>query len=332
MSTRELVFNGRQLSSSFSGGVVRYARELSQHLDVSRVLVPPNRMASGPLGHLWDQTVAPVQSRDAVLFSPANFGPLVHPRHVITIHDLSPIEHPEWFSAGYSRVFAQLVPSLARKATHVVTDSTFSKERLVEVTGVGDAKITVAGAGLSAAFREVEPSSGNGDVVVIGGRDPRKNVARVLEAWRLIEGSLPEHRLVVVGGARSGWVFGDSQPSDDDQLVNDLSDEQLAELMGEASLVVFCPFYEGFGLPALESMAVGTPLVASEIAPLVELAGDAAWFADPHSARSIADAMEAALSDEAEASRRVSLGQKLSINHTWEAVARNVQVVLEDVS
>lgn len=323
----QLVINGRHANTGFAGGVVRYTTEVARALDGAVIVSPPASMASGPVGHLWEQTVLPAKTRRDVLFSPANFGPLAHSRHVVTIHDLSPLDHPEWFAPSYVRLFSAIVPRLARRAQAVITDSEFSRSRIAEHCGV---ESTVAGVGVGSPFIDVPDQDRGQRVVVVGGRDPRKNVESILRSWPLVLEDLPGAEHILIGGSRSSWVFG-SEPEAAELPPNvvvydDVSDREMADLLSGAGAAVFCSLYEGFGLPVLEALATGTPVVCSDIAPLREFADGVATFVDPRSARSIARGVIATLNDpptSAETARDVAS------QHSWARVASNIQAVVD---
>lgn len=324
----KITANGRQVGSTYHGGVVRYAKEVITRLEPGAEVISPRRFGSGPVGHAWEQTVLPARTFGDVLYSPANFGPLLHRRHVVTIHDVSPLEHPEWFAPTYVRLFRTLVPRLARNAAAVVTDSEFSRRRIAALLGVDS---VVAGAGVSAAFLSSEHAGRRDDtVVVFGGADPRKNVRRVLECWPQVLEQRPEASLIVVGGSRSGWVFDSASEVDrafvEAEWRTDLSDVALAELLSSAGVAVFASLYEGFGLPALEALAAGAPLVCSDIPPLREFADGLAEFADPLSTQELSNAILRAF----EAGGHPSALDAAKA-HTWERVASIVSEVIGGV-
>lgn len=323
----DLVVNGRQASSGLAGGVARYTVELARQLTGGVTVHPRQGIASGPLGHLWEQTILPIRARGSVLFSPANFGPLWHRRHIVTIHDVSPLDHPEWFAPSYVKLFGALVPRLARNAAAVVTDSQFGRSRIAELLGV-DA--VVAGVGVGAPFIDAVERERNHSVVVVGGHDPRKNLRTVIAGWPLVIDEIPDAELIIVGGARSSWVFGEdaggAEEHDSVTTVFDVSDLELAERLSMAGAAVFCSLYEGFGLPVLEAMATGTPIVCSDIPPLREFADGAAEFVDPTSAESIASGIIKTLRGDPSsgADRRA-----MAAEHTWARVADTVRDVAD---
>lgn len=325
----DLVVNGRQASSGFAGGVARYTIELAQHLTGGVTLHPPHRLASGPLGHLWEQTVLPIRARRNILFSPANFGPLKHPKHIVTIHDVSPLDHPEWFAPSYVRLFSAMIPRLVNNAAAVITDSEFGRERISTVLGV---EAVVAGVGVAAPFIDATERQRDHSVVVVGGHDPRKNVSSVLRAWPLVTREIPDAELIIVGGSRSSWVFSENSEAsgtyDKVTTVSDVDDAELVELLSTAGAAVFCSLYEGFGLPVLEAMATGTPVVCSDIPPLREFADGVAEFVEPTSIESIASGIVKILGGD---STLGAQSRAMAAEYTWSRVAEVVLDVAEQL-
>jgi glycosyltransferase involved in cell wall biosynthesis len=325
----DLVINGRQASSGFAGGVSRYTVELAKQLTGGVTLHPPQRIASGPFGHFWEQAVLPVRARGNILFSPANFGPVKHPKHIVTIHDVSPIDHPEWFAPSYVKLFRAIIPRLARNAAVVATDSEFGRDRISEVLGV---EAMVAGVGVGAPFIDAIERQRNHSVVVVGGHDPRKNVDSVVRAWPLVTQEIPDAELIIVGSSRSSWVFSDasegSGPHDNVTTVSDVDDAELVELLSTAGAAVFCSLYEGFGLPVLEAMATGTPVVCSDIPPLHEFADGVAEFVEPTSIESIAYGIVKTLGGD---STLGAQSRAMAAEHTWSRVAEVVLDVAEQL-
>lgn len=289
-----VVVNLRCTAAGLAGGIPRYVTEVVGRLDGIRTVAPDSTIASGPVGHLWEQTVLPARlGRGETLWSPANFGPFVVRSQVLSIYDLSPIDHPEWFGDRYVQVFRNVVPRLAPRVRRVVTISPFSRERIIERLGVDPDRVVVAGPGVSDVFCP-DPTVGRGDdLLVISGPDPRKNLGRILAAWERVASRRPRSRLVVVSGARAKGVFAptiDRLPERVD-VVSDVSDAELADLYRRAAMVISVPLYEGFGLPAAEALGCCSPLVLSDIPAHQHARTHAAALVDPTDVDAIADAM-----------------------------------------
>ena len=205
------------------------------------------------------------------MVSPANFGPLLVRNQRLTIHDVAPLDHPEWFGRVARRVFALLVPRLARRVDELVTVSAFSSNRVAATCGVDPARIQVRPPDVAPCFVPAEADMARRDVVVLAGPDPRKNLDTALAAWSSVASTLSDHRCVVVTGRRNAGVFADAaEPAGErvDTLV-DPDDESLVRVLQRAAVAVFVSHYEGYGLPPLEAAACGAPVVVSDAVPSV---------------------------------------------------------------
>jgi len=170
MTDRQYALNARFVTQSLTG-IQRYCYELTMRLQNARLLAPSPALEAyegvqarvnvtgGYLGgHPWEQFVLPLAiSRRQALFSPAGCGPLAHVNQVLTIHDLAPLENPEWYSRGFALWYSHLVPTLARRVRCIVTVSEFCKQRIVELLRVDERKVTVAWEGASSTFPPAPP-------------------------------------------------------------------------------------------------------------------------------------------------------------------------------
>lgn len=301
----ELSVNARFLRRPITG-VERVAHEVLARLRRPvRRLEPPSVAASGLRGHLWEQTALPSKA-PGLLWSPCNTGPIRHRRHVVTIHDLAPLQHPEWFSRRFALTYRTLIPRLCRTAAAVVTVSDAVAADLGDL-GVGPDRLRVIGSGVDPRFRvptgeeitqmrirlllEDRPY-----LLVLGSTEPRKNLARVVDAWSRIDHG--DVRLVLAGAA-SASVFRSMEfrPESftDVTVLGRVDEELLPALLGGARACLSLSLYEGFGLPPIEALACGTPVLVSDIAAhratLGDLGPNAASFADPLDTEAIAAAM-----------------------------------------
>jgi glycosyltransferase involved in cell wall biosynthesis len=243
---------------------------------------------------------------------------------VVTVHDLAVLRHPELFgrwSRHYGRV---AIPRAVRAARLVIAVSRFSAGELVSLTGLEESKIRIVPNGVDPLFAS-EGARAEGDYVLsVGTLEPRKNLGRIAAAARLAGVELR-----VVGAP--GW--GKSGLDESDKGVRWLGEqprERLAELYRGARCLVYASLYEGFGLPVLEAMAAGTPVVTGRSGASEEVAGGAAVLVDPLEPESIAAGI-------GEAARRreelVALGLERAREFSWEASARaTAAVYLEAVS
>jgi glycosyltransferase involved in cell wall biosynthesis len=335
------VVNGRFLDRPVTG-VERYAREVALCLGAAvRVERAPDRLG-GTRGHLWEQCVLPSRlQRGELLWSPANTGPLAVREQVVTIHDTATIDHPEWFRGSFARYYRFLLPRLARRALQVITSSRFSRDRLVKVCGVPADRVTVIHPGVDPErFRPPTPQEVGAAraryalperyVLAVGSRSPRKNLTALMAAWELLRRRQPGLGLVIVGDPtptnRSDAIRTDGANV---RVLGRVTDGTLSAVYGGASVFAYPSLYEGFGLPVLEAMACGTPVVAAERGGLPEAVGDAGALCEPANAEEMARVLEGLVEDGEHRRRVVASGLQRARELTWERTAARVLGVLQ---
>ena len=335
------------LNARFHGqpatGMQRYALELSRRFPNYLDPLKPATAMRGVAGHLWEQIYLPAAVRGRLLWSPNNTGPLAVARQVCTIHDLIPLDHPEWFSRQFAHWYAWLLPRLAKQVRHIIAVSEFTKQRIVGLLGVPASGVTVIPNGVDARFTPREP--GQIDItrralgitspyylLTVGSVEPRKNLPRLLEAWRRVQSSvLPDVDLVVAGGPGNARVFGAVTFNNLPPRVHFtgyVADERLPDLYAGAAALLYPSLYEGFGLPPLEAMACGVPVMVSNGTSIREVVGDAAVFVDPLDEDSIADGILRVLSESGSESVLRKKGRERAQQFSWENTAQRTLEVL----
>jgi len=235
---------------------------------------------------------------------------------VVTIHDLALLRQPEAFPAWH-RTTGRLALRSAAAADAVVAVSEFTRREIVELLRVPGERIRVVPNGVEPVFAPQGPAAPGDYVLAVGTLEPRKNLARVVEAARLAGVELR-----VVGAA--GWG-GVAVPG----WVGRVPDGELASLYRGARCVVYASLYEGFGLPVLEAMASGTPVVTSRGGATEEIAGGAAVLVDPLDPESIAAGIAGALERRAQL---VPLGLERARGFTWVAAADAVETLWRELA
>jgi glycosyltransferase involved in cell wall biosynthesis len=281
-------------------------------------------------GQGWEQAVLPARARGArALLSPANLAPLaLGRRNVVVIHDAAALRHPEWYGRAYVAWQRALLPRLARSAGRVITVSEFSKGEVVEVLGAPPERVVVVPNGVGERFG---PDAGADAtraalglakpyVLAVGTRIARKNLAALSTA----AGALAQRgvELVTAGSARA------YMRDEGDTAVRALGyvpEQHLPGLYAGASALVMPSLYEGFGLPCLEAMASGTPVVAADRAALPEVCGGAALLFDPDDPDAVTDALRRALDDP---EPLVARGRERARGFSWERTARGVDAAV----
>lgn len=342
--------NARFLTQELTG-VQRFAFELSKQLaqkkDLELVFVAPRNILHTELadelnvqiigkasGHFWEQLELPrflSRRSNPLLLCLANTAPLHYTNKVVTVHDLAFLHNPLWFSWKFRLFYNFLIPRIVQNAKHVITVSEFSKSEISQRLGVPVNKISVIYNAVDSRFAILnnQPKQPEKQYILsVGSIDPRKNLKSVLEAHRLLHDlCIP---LKVAGG--SSKIFNDLEITENlknVQFLGRVSDDQLIQLYREATVFVYPSLYEGFGLPPVEAMKSGVPVVTSDIPVLREVCQDAALYVDPKNSVAVSQAVRSLLTDEHLYDKMIVAGQKVSASYKWETSANKLVSVLK---
>ena len=274
--TREIVVNGRFLSRQVTG-VERYGREIMSLIG-SRCRVEKTR-ANGLAGHMWEQFILPTRLNSrSVLWSPANSGPLMIRNQVLTIHDLSPLEHPEWFQKRFAGWYRLFLPILARCVHTVIVPSTYVQRKVMKRFNITNVAVVPNGVNTSHFCPHAQQDMlqlPERFILFVGSLQPRKNLSMLLDAWNEIRDDYAGLWLLVAGDAGSVYNKIELRANERVQFLGYVTEDILPGLYANATLLVLPSFDEGFGLPVLEAMACGTPVIASNGGALPEVVGNA---------------------------------------------------------
>ena len=348
-----LYINGRFLTQRVTG-VQRYAHEVLLALDALlaedpervefalEVLAPEGTVfpalrairtrAVGPFGgNLWEQVTLPSFVGQAPLFSFSATGPLFKTSQMVTVHDASVAAVPQAFSWRFRAWYQVLLRVLSRRAAGVVTVSEFSRRELVRHFGCEPHKLRVATEGWQHVVRPTADAellathslTPHRYVLAVSSPTPNKNFALVVSALKQLGHT--DFDVVIAGSADTSVLRGALPRSERVKYVGYVSDAELRALYEHAGVFVYPSLYEGFGIPVLEAMACGCPVIASNAASLPEVCGDAALYVSPRDGKGLASAIERVMTDEVERQRLIRAGRRRIASFSWaNAAERNL--------
>ena len=348
----EIVINGRFLTRRPSG-VDRFAIELLRAWlpgqDPSIRAVMPNRArvvdtqsfgcpvdAVGTLsGHAWEQFELPRHCGDQLMLNLCSSGPLLRRRQLVVLHDANPMANPWVFGLAYRNWYRCLFAGLMRRAHLLATVSKFSASELMRYVGGRSATrieiIYESGEHIlrspsDAAVLERLSLRDRPYVLAVGNRSPNKNFAGVVKAAALLRDH--DIQVVAAGGGNSRVFAGTTLTGENLTLAGYVSDGELRALYEHAICFVYPSFYEGFGIPPLEAMHCGCPVVASNVSAIPEICGDAALYCDPADPADIARQVEHLLQSRQLRAELRQAGYQRTRQFSWAAAAAQLQGIV----
>lgn len=316
------------------------------------VKIVPSRIREGESfrNHFWEQFTLPrLAKRYAVdiLHSPANLAPLFYRgRSVIHIHDLCFAVNPQWYSFSFRTLYNLVIPRLARRAAKVITNSNNSRNDLLQFFDLSADRVSQVYWAVDELFMQDTQSKAtpekasdwylNDYILYVGSLEPRKNIGTLLEAYERLRVDNPhiKTKLVLIGGESP--VFAEvrlkvKRFKEDVLFKGFVNDHVLRDFYRNASLFVYPSLYEGFGLPPLEAMASGVPVVTTMTSSIPEVVGDAALMVSPYDTKQLAETMARALGDSELRETLKARGREQVRKFNWYRVARNTLAVFHEV-
>lgn len=362
MTKQKIYLNGRFLGQTLTG-VQRYALEVIKAFDqlieeniisaqnYEFTLIVPSQVSTDLSfkhiqlkkvglfnGQLWEQLTLPFFTFDGLLINLCNTAPIIKANQVVTIHDASASANKENYSYAFRTWYQILHRILPFRVKQIFTDSEFSKNELMHYYPIQAQQIEVIHLGLDHLWELEEDSSilkknqlqNKKYILGVSSLNPNKNFKALIEAFALIGDK--EIKMVIVGN-KDNPIYNDTglQQSNRIQFLGYVTDEQLKSLYKHAKMFVFPSFYEGFGLPPVEAMLFGCPVIASNVASLPEVLEDAALYCDPSNSASIVEKIDELILNESLANELIQKGFEQSAKYNWSNCARKLFQITEEV-
>ena len=363
-----IAINARMLKSSPNDGISRFTFEIVKRITVNN----PSHKFVLIFDREYDSKLIFSPNTEGIVLKPANRHPLLwyywhewllppllkktgsdlflSPDGIISlrssipsipvIHDINFYHRPKDVPYSESWYYRYSFRKFARKATRIITVSSFSKNDISSYLGVGHELIDVAYNGVSEYFTPAEPAetekyraaSTGGDpyFLFVGNFSPRKNLPGVINAYNHFRSSTQFiHKLVLTGSklylnSETDRLIRSSRWSSDIILTGSLPHEDLRLLYSSATALVFVPWFEGFGIPAAEAMRCGTPVILSNLTSLPEIGGNAALLVSPGNSTEISNAMVKLITDDNLKKTMIEKGLIESQRFTWDNCAESV--------
>lgn len=354
----KIFINGRFLTRNITG-VERFALELVKALDknvndeMEFILLVPKKSyrqhyefknikikkIGSSDGHLWEQLELPFHSKGGLLISLCNTAPLLKRKQVVTIHDASIYGFPDAYSFIFKCWYKIIYKWMKYASKKIITVSQFSKNELIKYCGYNKNHVEVIIEGKEHIFENDSENKIINDnslkqipyILAVSSMNPNKNFKSIIKALEVID---KKYKVVIAGGVNPK-VFKSSSTEDLGENilhVGYVSDGELRTLYEHASIFVYPSFYEGFGLPPLEAMSLGCPVIVSERASMPEICDNAAIYCNPDNPMDIAQKIQLLMDND---DLRIEMSEKgviRSTNFSWEKSAQQVLDIIRSIS
>jgi glycosyltransferase involved in cell wall biosynthesis len=355
----KVYINGRFLAQRTTG-VQRFALEFVKTLDklleendikFDFVILTPSNVVNnlhlknikllsvGVLkGHLWEQIELPFYSRGGLLVNLCNTGPILKLNQIVTIHDTAVYAYPEGFNKIFVFWYKLVFKFLSLFVEKIITVSGFSKNELIRYCNIKSEKISVVSEGkehiqrISPDFdvldkHNIKPAN---YILAVSSINPNKNFQGIISSIEVLGDTAVD---IVIAGGINSKIFSTSniELSKNVKYIGYVTDGELKALYEKALCFVYPSFYEGFGLPPLEAMTCGCPVIVSNAASLPEVCGDAALYVDPYSPEDIAEKIKLLLSNDRLREELRRKGLERAKMFSWEKCVQETLKVIEEV-
>lgn len=331
--------NGRS-GRGASGGIGRYRRELLARMPDLTVIEPPSYCRDRITDRVWEQLRLPNRSRDGLLVSLANTGPTTHPRHLVVVHDLLPLTHPETVSRAFALLQRRLLPAVIDGAATIVTVSDTVRLQIVDTFGVDEDRVITVPPGVSSLFHPRDRAASKVAlgldperplVAALASSVPRKRSDVVVDVLAAIGTEFPRAQVLVAGQDGASRVFGRHGRPDRTEVPDrgEVGDADLARFYAAADVFVALSKAEGFGLPVVEAACSGAAVVTTPVPSVVEHAGDSVALV-PDASAAIVE-ISALLGEPARRAELAASAAERLRPLTWDATASAMRAALTDL-
>ncbi len=266
---------------------------------------------------------------------------------LIVCHDIAYKHYPNHLRASHKKYYQNNFPKFHKKADHIVAVSNFTKQDIVSTYDIEPDKVTIGYNATPKGFKPLEEdekkkikgelTKGNPYFIYVGSLHPRKNVVNLIKAFDIFKKEQgTDHKLVLVG--RMAWkneelkkTYETTTHRDDIIFTGHISNEQLPRYLAAAEALTYVSVFEGFGIPILEGMSSGTPVITSNVSSMPEVAGDAALLIDPHDPSSIANGMQEVISNTQLREDMISKGFERTKEFSWKKTADHIYEELRKI-
>jgi glycosyltransferase involved in cell wall biosynthesis len=284
-------------------------------------------------GNLWEQLELPLYTFGSFLVNMGSIAPLFKRKQLVVIHDVSFLVNKSFFSKKFRLWYANAIPLLGKLSRCIVTVSNFSKQELINRAGINANKITVIYNSAKHLLRFGEPNEAFKDKVMqlkpfclaVSSLGANKNFGGLSNALKGV--ALGGHKMVIAGGKLG--ALKNASPNQDAIYLGFVTDEELVYLYQHASLFIFPSFYEGFGIPPLEAMLMGCPVIASNTSSMPEVLGDAAAYLDPYQPAVMGQQISALINDPQKLSLLVQRGYERAERYSWHDSAHQLYHLIQ---
>ncbi len=311
-----IFINARFLTKRITG-VERYATEISlalKKIERGIIFLSPSRELKESYikqfkikkvgifnNYFWEQLELPLflrKNKNPLLINLTNTAPIIYKNQITVIHDLAFIHNPGWYTKKAALFFKWLVKRSALSSKHIITVSNFSKKEIEKYLNISSEKISVVPEAVPSCIVDLSrldyPNNWGNYILTVSTLEPRKNLVNLIQAFLKL--NLNGYKLLIVG-AQNKIVF--MEPELDRLRLNDnivflgyVDDPTLVGLYKNAKLFTYISYYEGFGLPPLEALVCGCPVLASNSSSIPEVCGEYAKYCDPYDINDIAGKMD----------------------------------------